>query len=100
MHASGRFNIFDELQDWSKELEIWQRLALLILLKKGSLDNDDLLKVYDEFKIDHGLLESKSERDLYEFDKENIPNRDEEHTTVLLESLRNVKGANGSGKSV
>lgn len=30
----------------------------------------------------------------------NTQNRDEEHTTVLLESLRNVKGANGSGKSV
>lgn len=94
MHDSDRFNIFDELQDWSKELERWQRFALLILLKKGSLDNDDLLKVYDEFKIDHGLLESKSERNLYELDKENIPNRDEEHTTVLLESLRNVKGVN------
>jgi ABC-type lipoprotein export system ATPase subunit len=94
MHDSDRFNIFDELQDWSKKLEIWQRLALLILLKKGSLDNDDLLKVYDEFKIDHGLLESKSERNLYELDKENIPNRDEEHTTVLLESLRNVNGVN------
>ncbi len=34
MNDSDRFNIFDEIQDWSKELEIWRRLALLILLKK------------------------------------------------------------------
>lgn len=94
MVETKSYNIFDALQKWSSTLDVWQRLALIKLIKKGVLTDEDYSKIFEEFKIDKRLIEPPSEREQYNFDAEDIPLKKEESGKMLLKCIQNVIGVN------
>jgi energy-coupling factor transporter ATP-binding protein EcfA2 len=94
MVETNSYNIFDALQKWSNTLDVWQRLALIKLIKKGALTDEDYSKIFEEFKIDKNLIDPPSDREQYHFDAESIPSKKEESSKILLKCIQNVKGVN------
>ena len=88
------FNIFEEILDWSKNLENWERLALLQLCQKGSIDNQDLQLIYNEFKIDKKLISFSGKRIIYNLDNSFIPQQINRSQPVLLQKIISAKGVN------
>lgn len=94
MSSKNHFNIFEELQKWSKTLGNWERLSLLQLAQKGGVEEQDIEKIYEEFKIDKGLLKSSGDKKEYRLDKSSIPQEPEEEKSFVLKEICNVKGVN------
>ena len=94
MSNNDHFNIFEELQKWSKTLENWECLSLVQLAQKGEVEEEDIEKIYKEFKIDTGLLKSSGGRKVYRLDESFIPQEPEEEKALVLKEICNVKGVN------
>ncbi|MEA3415377.1 MAG: hypothetical protein U9R02_04345 [Thermodesulfobacteriota bacterium] len=84
MNYKTYFNIFHELQAWSKQLENWQRFALLQLLRDSSIDEGSIDRIYEEFKIDRGLSQSLDDRKTYELESSFIPQAVKQLKPVIL----------------
>lgn len=94
MNTQSHFNIFEELQEWSKSLESWQRLALLNLIQNSELDNETETQIYKEFKLDKGVLESEETRQDYKLNASSVPQKPEKEEPLVLMKLSDVKGVN------
>ena len=94
MNHKSYFNIFQELQAWSKQLENWQRFALLKLLRESSIDEDNIKAIYEEFKIDKGLSQSLGDRKTYELESSFVPQVVKQLKPVILREICNAKGVN------
>jgi|GEM_PF-1093695 len=94
MSEADSFNIFEKLREWSQELENWQRLALLRLLQKGVVDEQDIASIYEEFKIDKGLSQQPETRVSYDLNHSAIPQPTQQLQTLLLSQIKDVKGVN------
>jgi len=94
MSDGNSFNIFEKLREWSQELENWQQLALLRLLQKGTVDEQDIALIYEEFKIDKGLTQSPETRVSYDLNHSTIPQPIQQVQTLLLSQIKDVKGVN------
>lgn len=94
MSDGNSFNIFEKLREWSQELENWQRLALLRLLQKGTVDDQDIALIYEEFKMDKGLTQSPETRVSYDLNHFTIPQPIQQVQTLLLSQIKDVKGVN------
>lgn len=96
MGDQNHFNIFEELQEWSKILDNWQRLALLKLIQNNEVDadTDTEVQIYKEFKLDKGLLESEGTRQVYKLDVSSVPQEKEQEDPLVLKELSDVKGVN------
>ena len=88
------FNIFEEILDWSKNLDNWERLALLRLCQKGIIDNQDFPLIYNEFKIDKELISFYEKRIIYNLDNSFIPQQINRSQPVLLQKIISAKGVN------
>ena len=93
MNQEGHFNIFQEIQEWSKQLENWQRFALLQLLRDNSIE-DSINKIYEEFKIDRGLSQSLDDRKTYDLGSSFVPQAVKQLKPVILREICNAKGVN------
>ena len=94
MEQKKHFNIFEEFQKWSKDLDIWERLVLLKLVEAGSVSEGDLDQIYNEFCLDKGLQETSGTRTSSEFMRSSIPQRPTQSKPLLLEEIKEVKGVN------
>ena len=94
MNQESYFNIFQELQEWSKQLENWQCFALLQLLRDSSIDEDTIETIYEEFKIGKGLSQSLDDRKTYELGSSFIPQIVKQLNPVILREICNAKGVN------
>jgi len=91
---ASHFSIFDELKNWSKSLKDWQRLALLKILKRGKIDEQDIQSIYEEFKVNNGLTETSADRQNYKIDDSFIPETPQKKDPLLLHKICDVKGVN------
>ena len=94
MSHKSYFNIFQELQEWSKQLANWQRFALLQLLRNSSIDEDIIETIYEEFKIDKSLSQSLGDRKTYELESSFVPQVVKQLKPVVLQEICNSKGVN------
>jgi energy-coupling factor transporter ATP-binding protein EcfA2 len=94
MNHKSYFSIFQELQEWSKQLENWQRFALLKLLRESSIDEDNIKTIYEEFKVDKGLSQSLDDRKTYELESSFVPQVVKQLKHVILQEICNAKGVN------
>ena len=94
MSHKSYFNIFQELQEWSKQLANWQRFALLKLLRESSIDEDNIKTIYEEFKIDKGLSQSLDDRKTYELESSFVPQVVKQLKPEILQEICNAKGVN------
>ena len=94
MNHKSYFNIFQELQEWSKQLANWQRFALLQLLRDSSIDEGSIETIYEEFKIDKGLSQSLDDRKTYELESSFVPQAVKQLKPVILQEISNAKGVN------
>jgi len=94
MNHKSYFNIFQELQGWSKQLANWQRFALLQLLRDSSIDEGSIETIYEEFKIDKGLSQSLDDRKTYELESSFVPQAVKQLKPVILQEISNAKGVN------
>ncbi len=94
MKVGDHFNIFEELQAWSKTLENWERLALLKLMQQGGVEEEDEHSIYNEFKLDKRLSKPSEPRQVYKVDESFIPQKPEEEHPLILKELSKVKGVN------
>jgi len=94
MNQESYFNIFQELQKWSKQLENWQRFALLKLLRESSIDEDNIKAIYEEFKISKGLSRSLDDRKTYELESSFVPQVVKQLKPVILKEICNAKDVN------
>lgn len=93
MNHKSYFNIFQEIQEWSKQLENWQRFALLQLLRGNNID-DSIKTIYEEFKIDKGLSQSPDDRKTYDLGSSFVPQAVKQPEPVILREICNSKGVN------
>ncbi len=94
MDGSDSYNVFEELEKWSKDLEVWQRAALIALLEKVVLSTADLALIYEEFKVDKVLALEPVERKEYTFESTRIPRKKDSQEQLVLKSITNAKGIN------
>lgn len=94
MDASDSYNVFEELEKWSKDMEVWLRAALIALIEKGADGIEDLDLIYEEFKIDKVLAVGPAERRDYTFESSAIPTKKDSQQQLLLKSISNTKGIN------
>ena len=94
MSDNSYFNIFQELIKWSKELENWQRFALLQFLRNGGLDEHKIKTIYEEFKIDKDLSQVPDDRKTCELKSSFIPQVGKQLKPVILREICNAKGVN------
>jgi hypothetical protein len=93
MNHKSYFNIFQEIQEWSKQLENWQRFALLQLVRGNNIDNS-IKTIYEEFKIDKGLSRSPDDRITYDLGSSFVPQAVKQPEPVILREICNSKGVN------
>jgi len=94
MSNGNYFNIFEKIQDWGKSLENWERLALLQLSQKGSVEENDIKLIYEEFKIDKGLIQAPAERKNYDLNNSFIPQSIQQAQPLILSQIGEIKGVN------
>lgn len=94
MNNDASFNIFEKLREWSTELDNWHRLALLKLLEKDCLDESDISAIYEEFKIEKGLLDPPVTRITYDLNGSSIPQPSSPAQSIFLCQIKDVKGVN------
>ena len=94
MNQESYFNIFQELQNWSKQLENWQRFSLLHLLRDSRIDEDNIETIYEEFKIDKGLSQSLDDMKMYELESSFVPQVVKQLKPLILQEICNAKGVN------
>jgi len=94
MNNGDSFNIFEKLREWSAELDNWQRFALLQLLQKSTVDEQDIALIYEEFKIDKDLSQPPTTRVTYDLNNSFIPQPSQQAQTLSLSQIKDVKGVN------
>ena len=94
MSTAGTYNIFGELAKWSKDLAPWQQVALLTLVTKGEIDENDFETVFREFSIDQGLINPPTDRAIYSFESSEIPKIEADQKPIKLKSIQKVRGVN------
>lgn len=92
--SSTTFSLFGELRAWSTQLQEWERLALRVLLEKGTVDEDDLSAIYQVFLINSDLAAPEDERRSHDLSLERIPETAEPETRVGLMRITHVEGVN------
>lgn len=92
--SGEKFNTLTELQAWASELPEWQRLAIVRILRKGELSEEDygiilscFLHANDLIKKPIGLTEN-------DFTIDSIPSETIDKKDVMLKELTHVEGVN------
>ncbi len=93
MDRNKYFNIFEELQKWSKNLDNWERLALLYTIQKGFISEEDIQAIYNEFKLDKELIQSV-DRKSYSLEGSFVPHATNQIKLPVISKLQDVKGVN------
>ena len=83
-------SVIRSIFDWSQSRPLWQRDALRRIVQKVSLDEQDVLELYELLKASSDEVEVKAKPLL----EEHLPNDQKSSDPIVLEMISDIKGVN------
>lgn len=92
MHA-----ISDEIKEWIMKQDGWVRMLCIYIAENGTLSDEQLEEIYNEFKIQYNFVKSESGRTFNDLDIDDsklTTLADDNTNTYTLSKVSNVSNVN------